>query len=182
MAANPQPQVKKRAVKQSAWKALASQYKTVAKLHLRDLFAGDPKRGQRMAVEAVGIYLDYSKNRVTDETLKLLFSLPQKPACAHESTPCSAGRRSTSRKNAPSCTSPCGRQGMPQFWSMERTLCLMSMPCSTGWPTSPIACAVANGKATPENESAMSSISASADPTSGRSWHMRRSSTTANGR
>jgi glucose-6-phosphate isomerase len=75
MAANPQPQVKKRAVKQSAWKALASQYKTVAKLHLRDLFAGDPKRGQRMAVEAVGVYLDYSKNRVTDETVKLLLQL-----------------------------------------------------------------------------------------------------------
>ena len=75
MAANPQPQVKKRAVKQSAWKALASQYKTVAKLHLRDLFADDPERGQRMAVEAVGLYLDYSKNRVTDETLKLLLQL-----------------------------------------------------------------------------------------------------------
>jgi len=75
MAANPQPQVKKRAVKQSAWKALASQYKTVAKLHLRDLFAGDHKRGQRMAVEALGIYLDYSKNRVTDETVKLLLHL-----------------------------------------------------------------------------------------------------------
>jgi len=75
MAANPQPQVKKRAVKQSAWKALASQYKTVAKLHLRDLFAGDHKRGQRMAVEALGIYLDYSKNRVTDETVKLLLQL-----------------------------------------------------------------------------------------------------------
>jgi glucose-6-phosphate isomerase len=75
MAANPQPQVKKRAVKQSAWKALASQYKTVAKLHLRDLFARDPKRGQRMALEAVGIYLDYSKNRVTDETVKLLLQL-----------------------------------------------------------------------------------------------------------
>ena len=75
MAANPQPQVKKRAVKQSAWKALASQCKTVAKLHLRDLFAGDPKRGQRMAVEAVGVYLDYSKNRVTDETVKLLLQL-----------------------------------------------------------------------------------------------------------
>ncbi|HST11060.1 MAG TPA: glucose-6-phosphate isomerase [Terriglobales bacterium] len=75
MAANPQPQVKKHAVKQSAWKALASQYKTVAKLHLRDLFAGDPKRGQRMAVEAVGLYLDYSKNRLTDEIVKLLLQL-----------------------------------------------------------------------------------------------------------
>src|ERR1700751_3558100 len=75
MAASPQPQVKKRAIKQSAWKALTSHYKAVSKLHLRQLFADDPKRGQRMAVEAVGLYLDYSKNRVTDETLKLLLQL-----------------------------------------------------------------------------------------------------------
>src|SRR5246127_3362284 len=77
MAANPQPQVKKRTIKQSAWKALASHYKVVSKLHLRQLFAGDPKRGQRMAVEAEGLYLDYSKNRVTDETLKLLLQLAE---------------------------------------------------------------------------------------------------------
>ena len=75
MAANPQPQVKKRAIKQAAWKALASHYKTVSKLHLRQLFADDPKRGQRMTVEAVGLYLDYSKNRITDETFKLLLQL-----------------------------------------------------------------------------------------------------------
>src|ERR1700740_497082 len=74
MAASPQPQVKK-AIKQSAWKALTAHYKAVAKLHLRQLFADDPKRGQRMAVEAVGLYLDYSKNRVTDQTLKLLLQL-----------------------------------------------------------------------------------------------------------
>jgi glucose-6-phosphate isomerase len=77
MAANPQPQVKKRASKQSAWKALTAHYKTVSKLHLRQLFADDAKRGQRMAVEAVGLYLDYSKNRVTDETIKLLLQLAE---------------------------------------------------------------------------------------------------------
>src|SRR2546427_544223 len=75
MAANPQPQVKKRAIKQSAWKRLASHYKTVSKLHLRQLFADNPKRGQRLAVEVVGLYLDFSKNRITDETLKLLLQL-----------------------------------------------------------------------------------------------------------
>src|SRR6201988_4100834 len=75
MAANPQPQVKKRAIKPSAWKALTAHYKAVSKLHLRQLFADDPKRGQRMAIEAVGLYFDYSKNRVTDETLKLLLQL-----------------------------------------------------------------------------------------------------------
>src|SRR6201987_4000731 len=75
MAANPQPQIKKRAAKQSAWKALTAHYKAVSKLHLRQLFADDPKRGQRMAAEALGLYLDYSKNRVTDETIKLLLQL-----------------------------------------------------------------------------------------------------------
>src|ERR1700723_1537401 len=77
MAANPQPQVKKRASKQPAWKALTAHYKAVSKLHLRQLFADDPKRGERLAVEAAGLYLDYSKNRVTDETLRLLLQLAE---------------------------------------------------------------------------------------------------------
>ena len=58
-----------------SWKALESHYKEVSKVHLRDLFKEDPKRGERMTVEAVGLYLDYSKNRITDETLELLVRL-----------------------------------------------------------------------------------------------------------
>ena len=58
-----------------AWKALAAHYQHVSHRHLRQLFADDPKRGERMTAEAVGLYLDYSKNRVTDETLKLLLQL-----------------------------------------------------------------------------------------------------------
>ncbi|MFZ0827793.1 MAG: glucose-6-phosphate isomerase [Verrucomicrobiia bacterium] len=58
-----------------AWKALAKHYKKMQKLHLRELFAADPKRGERMTVEAAGLYLDYSKNRITDQTLKLLLQL-----------------------------------------------------------------------------------------------------------
>jgi glucose-6-phosphate isomerase len=61
----------------SAWKALEAHYQKVRELHLRKLFADDPKRGERMAIEAVGIYLDYSKNRITDETLKLLLRLAE---------------------------------------------------------------------------------------------------------
>ncbi len=57
------------------WKALAAHFKTVKELHLRDLFAADPKRGEEMRLEAAGLHLDYSKNRVTGETLKLLFQL-----------------------------------------------------------------------------------------------------------
>ena len=60
-----------------AWKALEAHYKNVRDMHLRKLFADDPKRGERMTAEAVGLYLDYSKNRVTDETLKLLLQLAE---------------------------------------------------------------------------------------------------------
>jgi glucose-6-phosphate isomerase len=59
------------------WKSLAAHYDTIARLHLRKLFADDPKRGERMASEAAGLYLDYSKNRITDETLKLLLQLAE---------------------------------------------------------------------------------------------------------
>ena len=58
-----------------AWNALAAHFNQARCLHLRDLFAQDPKRGERLTVEAEGLYLDYSKNRITDETLKLLFQL-----------------------------------------------------------------------------------------------------------
>ena len=58
-----------------AWKSLAAHHQIVRRLHLRDLFAEDPKRGERLTAEAVGLYLDYSKNRVNDTTLKFLFQL-----------------------------------------------------------------------------------------------------------
>src|SRR5437016_8803394 len=60
-----------------AWNALEAHYENVREFHLRKLFADDPKRGERMTAEAVGLYLDYSKNRVTDETLKLLLQLAE---------------------------------------------------------------------------------------------------------
>ena len=60
-----------------AWKGLAAHYDKIRELHLRKLFADDPKRGERMTAEAVGLYLDYSKNRITDETLKLLLQLAE---------------------------------------------------------------------------------------------------------
>jgi len=58
-----------------AWNALAAHYDSVARLHLRKLFSDDPKRGERMTVEGASLYLDYSKNRITDETLSLLVQL-----------------------------------------------------------------------------------------------------------
>jgi glucose-6-phosphate isomerase len=60
-----------------AWKALEAHHQKVRDLHLRELFATDPKRGARLTTEAVGVTLDYSKNRVTDETLGLLLQLAE---------------------------------------------------------------------------------------------------------
>src|SRR5579863_5878431 len=68
MAVTPLPERK-------AWQALARHHDEIAGVHLRELFAGDPGRGERLTAEAVGLYLDYSKNRVTDETMRLLVEL-----------------------------------------------------------------------------------------------------------
>ena len=65
------------ATERQAWKALAAHYEKIRYLNLRDLFADDPKRGERLTAEAADIYLDYSKNRITDETLDLLLQLAE---------------------------------------------------------------------------------------------------------
>src|SRR2546422_10589450 len=58
-------------------RALEEHYQQIRHLHLRDLFATDPKRGERLTAEAVGLYLDYSKHRITDDTLDLLVQLAE---------------------------------------------------------------------------------------------------------
>ncbi|MDH2903064.1 MAG: glucose-6-phosphate isomerase, partial [Actinomycetota bacterium] len=63
--------------RQAAWDALATHFAEIAPRHLRDLFAEEPGRGRRLRAEAEGLYLDYSKNRVTDETMRLLMNLAQ---------------------------------------------------------------------------------------------------------
>ena len=65
-----------------AWQALERHYAEISGTHLRDLFAADPARGERLTAEAVGIYLDYSKNRVTDETMGLLIELAEESGVA----------------------------------------------------------------------------------------------------
>jgi len=60
-----------------AWRALGDHYQKIRDVHLRTLFAEDPQRGERLTAEAAGLYLDYSKNRVSDETLRLLLRLAE---------------------------------------------------------------------------------------------------------
>ena len=67
----------KRLTERTAWKALEGHYQKIREVHLRSLFADDPKRGERFIAEAIGIFLDYSKNRITDETIKLLLQLAE---------------------------------------------------------------------------------------------------------
>jgi len=62
----------KSVTERGAWNSLVAHHQKIRDLHLRQLFADDPTRGERMTVDAVGLFLDYSKNRITDETLKLL--------------------------------------------------------------------------------------------------------------
>src|SRR5215469_15460381 len=77
MAARAEAIAKRPAVKRQAWMDLGSHYQEIRGIHLRQLFADDPKRGMRLTLKALGLYLDYSKNRITDETLKLLIRLAE---------------------------------------------------------------------------------------------------------
>ena len=72
MSMNPTPLTQR-----PAWQALEQHYQQIRDLHLRTLFAEDPGRGERFSLEATGIYLDYSKNRITGETLRLLLELAE---------------------------------------------------------------------------------------------------------
>ena len=65
-----------------SWHALQAHYEKVKDIQLRQLFAGDPTRGERLAAEAAGLYLDYSKNRITDETIRLLIQLAKERGVA----------------------------------------------------------------------------------------------------
>jgi glucose-6-phosphate isomerase len=77
----------------TAWKALEQHHAEIGARHLRDLFAEDPGRGERLTAEAAGLYLDYSKNRVTDETMALLIQLAQESGLAQRRDAMFAGER-----------------------------------------------------------------------------------------
>src|SRR5215472_6586050 len=89
------------ALKRRAWKDLSSHNKELRDLHLRQLFAEDPKRGTRLTAEAVGLYLDYSKNRITDETIDLLLQLAEQSGLRARIDAMFAGEKiNTSEKRA----------------------------------------------------------------------------------
>jgi glucose-6-phosphate isomerase len=85
--------------KQPAWAALESNFTQIRAAHLRDLFAADPSRGERHAAEGAGIYLDYSKNRVTDDTLRLLLELAEETGLRERSEAMFRGDRINTTEN-----------------------------------------------------------------------------------
>lgn len=95
-----------------AWRALQGHYEKIKDVHLRQLFADDPKRGERLTAEGAGLYLDYSKNRITDETIRLLsYNSPRSAGSLSGGTRCSQAKRSTQRKSGRCFTSHCARRG-----------------------------------------------------------------------
>ena len=155
--------------KRPAWKALTAHYEKVQGLHLRNLFADDPKRGERLTLEAAGIYLDYSKNRITDETLRLLLLLAEQSGLRARIDAMFRGEKINITENrAVLHVALRAPRGSDPSSSTARTWSPRFMRCSTRWRSSRIAFAAAPGRGTRESVSAMSSTSASAVPTSVR--------------
>jgi glucose-6-phosphate isomerase len=84
-----------------SWKALEQHHSEIGGRHLRELFAEDPGRGERLSAEAAGLYLDYSKNRITDETLRLLIRLAEESGLEQRRDMMMAGERINVSENRP---------------------------------------------------------------------------------
>src|ERR1700760_1546888 len=86
---------------QASWAALEHHHKTLADRHLREIFDTDPDRGERLVAEGAGLFLDYSKNRITDETLDLLAALAEQSGLAQRRDAMFRGDRINVSENRP---------------------------------------------------------------------------------
>jgi glucose-6-phosphate isomerase len=146
--------------KHAVWRDLQHHYAVMQGLHLRSLFADDPARGERMTAEAAGVYLDYSKNRITDETLKLLTELAEQSALRARIDAMFRGEKLNVTENR-AVLPVTLRAPKGAFIIVDGKNVVPEVHAVLGKMTDP---AAANGKATPANPSAMSSISALAAP------------------
>ena len=163
-----------------AWAALKAHQKAIAPLHLRKLFADDPQRGERLTLEAVGIYFDYSKNRITDETLRLLLQLAEQSGLRERIDAMFRGEKiNVTEKRAVLHVALRAPKGSSIVVDGENVVPRRSRGARQDGATSRTACAAAPGRGTPASASATSSTSASAARTWGRSWRTRRCAITA---
>ncbi len=113
-----------------AWQHLEAHSAEVRDLHLRQLFADDPARGERMTAEACGLYLDYSKNRVTGKTLELLVGLAEETGLRGRIDAMFRGDKiNVTEDRAVLHVALRARKELASSW-MVRTSCHTSMPCS----------------------------------------------------
>ena len=151
------------------WQGLSRHHQDVKDLHLRDLFAADPARGERLVAEGAGLYLDYSKNRITDETIELLVALAEQSGLRERIEAMFAGEQINVTEDRavlhvalrmPRSASLIvdGVDVVPQVHEVLDRM-------ATFAERSPLR---ANGRATPASRSATSSTSASAARTSAR--------------
>ena len=117
--------------KRPAWEALAAHYRRIEPLHLRQMFADDPQRGERLTLDAVGLYLDYSKNRVTDETLKLLVKLAEECDLRGRIDAMFRGEKINITENRAVLHVALRARAARRSSSMARMSYRWSMPCST---------------------------------------------------
>ena len=161
MAVTPLPERK-------SWQALKRHHQEIAGVPLRELFAIDPGRGERLTAEAAGLYLDYSKNRVTDETMRLLVALAEESGVPDKRDAMFRGEHINVSEDRPvlhvALRMPAGESLVVDGTDVVARC----TRCSAGWRTSPTGSGQATGRATPASRSGTSSTSASADPTSAR--------------
>ena len=157
------------------WWALANQQAQLADVHLRELFAADPTRGERLNLEVGDLYVDYAKHRLDDETLVAAVR-PGPHGAGRRAARRHVRRREDQRHRGPGRAprGPAGAARRGRSTSTASTSCPRSTRSSTAWPTSPTGSARARGSATPAGASATWSTSASAAPTSGPTWPTRR--------
>ena len=118
--------------KRPAWAALLAHHQAIVSLHLRKLFADDPARGERLALAAAGVYLDYSKNRITDETVKLLVQLAEQSGLRERIDAMFRGEKINVSERRAVLHVALRAPRNPRSSSTARTLSRRSMPFSIG--------------------------------------------------
>ncbi len=139
----------------NAWKALEAHFEKIRDVHLRTLFDEDPQRGRRLSAEAGGLYLDYSKHRVTDETLKLLVQLAEESGLRERIDAMFRGEKINITENRAVLHVALRAPNKVLSSWMVTTSCSMFIRYSTGWPIFQIAFAAEIGKDIPASESRM---------------------------
>ena len=139
----------------ASYRALEAHYEQIKHLHLRDLFHEDPSRGTSMSAEAAGLYLDYSKNRITQRDHCLLIALAEECGLRDRIDAMFRGDRiNVTEKRAVLHTAlraPTGK--CSRRWTRFPRRASRSTRCSVRWRSSPTRCAPANGSASPASPS-----------------------------